>query len=139
MTYPYAYPLILQKNSICQTIHCTLSSSKKMAHQKKKLLTITNIIHTNTYVHLSRVSKVGVEVGLSAILLLSITMQKRIDPKLTGQLKTTSKQVTILLIFISFKNIRSSKSTLENLVVQRVAERCKKLHNLHLTYVSPLI
>lgn len=45
----------------------TLSNSKK----------ITNVIHTNTYVHVGKVGKAGVEVGISKNVMLSITTIKR--------------------------------------------------------------
>lgn len=56
---------------------------------------------------------------------------------LTGQLQTTSKPETILLIFVSFKNTKCKESILENLIVKRMTARYEKLHNLHLTPVTP--
>lgn len=118
MAYPYDNYLIVHKKNSCQNtcIKYILRTSRQ---------TITNAIHTKTYVYVSRLSKVGVEVGVSAILLLSITMQMDLVP--TGQLQTTSKPVTISLIFISFNNTKSLEATSVNSIVQRVAERCEKL------------
>lgn len=127
MAYPYDNYLIVHQKNSCQNtcIKYILRTSRQ---------TITNAIHTKTYVYVSRLSKVGVEVGVSAILLLSITMQMDLVP--TGQLQTTSKPVTISLIFISFNNTKSLEATSVNLIVQRVAERCEKLQILYLTPVS---
>lgn len=61
-------------------IYNTLSNSEKMAPRKMKMRKkqITNDIHTYTYVHVSKVGKTAVEVGVSKLLMLSIPIIKRI-------------------------------------------------------------
>lgn len=48
---------------------------RKIKMRKKQ---ITNDIHTYTYVHVSKVGKTAVEVGVSKLLMLSIPIIKRI-------------------------------------------------------------